>query len=225
MAQEPVKIAIDGPAGAGKTTVAKQLAERLGFLFLDTGALYRAATRGCIELGINLTDSQAVTEAVKKMKVELRDEKAFLDGRDVSVEIRKPELTREVKHLAANPVVRRKMTQAAREAAKDRSIVAEGRDAATVIFPDASVKVYLDADTRERAARRHKELLEKGQSVEYEETLDAIKRRDASDVERKDDPLQVAPGAHVVDTTGLTIEQVVDKLERLVKDEIGKRSE
>jgi cytidylate kinase len=222
---ELIRVAIDGPAGAGKSTVAKLLAERLGFLYLDTGALYRTATLGCIERGTNLSEPGKVSIAVSEMAVELRGRVPYLDGRDVVRDIRRPELTRKVRYLAANPAVRQQMTEAARRAAEGLSIVAEGRDAGTVIFQDAQVKAYLDASVEERAKRRHAELLQKGESVRLEKVLEAIEQRDKSDLERADDPLQAAPGAKVVDTTGLTIEQVVDKLEKLVKEKIAKGSE
>ena len=218
---ENVRVAIDGPAGAGKSTVARKLAERLGFLFVDTGALYRAATLGCLNGNVDLTDEQAVASRVEHMKVELRKGLPFLDGRDVSGEIRTSELTEGVKYLAANTRVRKIMTDAARKAAGGRDIVAEGRDAATVIFPEAQVKIYLDASTEERARRRHKELVEKGEKVTYDEVLKAIEARDRADFGRESDPLKIAVGAHVIDTTGLTIGQVVDKLENLVKQKVG----
>ncbi len=218
---EQIRVAIDGPAGSGKSTVARLLAERLGFLYIDTGALYRAATFGCIERGVDLSDAAALASAVAAMSVELRAGEPYLDGRSVATEIRRPELTQQVRRLASNPAVRRQVTEAARQAARGHSIVAEGRDAGTVIFPQARVKVYLDADPQERVRRRHRELREKGDSVSFEEVLDAIRRREASDMGRADDPLRVAEDAQVIDTTGLTIEQVVDSLEKLVKRKIG----
>jgi cytidylate kinase len=220
---ERIKVAIDGPAGAGKSTVAKLLAGRLGFLYLDTGALYRAATLGCLEQGVELADSDALASVVGKMTLELREGVPYLEGRDVAGEIRKPELTQKVRCLAANPAVRRHVTEAARRAAQGRDVVTEGRDAGTVIFPQAQVKIYLDALADERARRRHRELVERGETAAHEEVLEAIRRRDESDFERPDDPLRVAPGAEVVDTTGLSVSEVVDKLEKLVKRKVGER--
>lgn len=226
MTDELIRVAIDGPAGAGKSTVTKLLAQRLGFLYIDTGALYRAATVGCLLQGIESEDPEEIAAAVDGMSVELRDGVPYLNGRDVSREIRRPSLTEQVtKLVASNLRVREIMTEAARKAALGRNIVADGRDVAKRIFPEAQIKIYLDADEQERARRRHKELLEKGENITYEEVLVAIQTRDQDDFGRSYDALEKLPGAQVIDTSGLTIEQVVDKLEQLVKDKIGKGSD
>jgi cytidylate kinase len=223
VAEQHTRVAIDGPAGSGKSTVARLLAQRLGFLYIDTGALYRAATVGCLLQGIQDEGEEEIAAAVGSMNIELRNGVPYLDGRDVSEEIRRPSLTEQVtKLVASNLRVREMMTEAARKAASGRSIVADGRDVAKRIFSEAQIKIYLDADETERAKRRHKELLEKGEKVSYEEVLAAIQARDKDDFSRSYDALEKVPGAQVVDTTGLTIEQVVDRLEQLVKDKIGK---
>jgi cytidylate kinase len=226
MTREPIRVAIDGPAGAGKSTVAKLLAERLGFLYIDTGALYRVATVGCLEQGVDGEGPEEIAAAVGSMAVELCDGVPFLNGRDVSKEIRRPRLTEQVtKIVASNLRVRELMTEAARKAAVGHDIVADGRDVAKRVFPKAQVKIYLDASESERAKRRHQELLDKGEDVNYEEVLAAIQVRDRDDFCRSYDALEKVPGAQVVDTTGLTIDQVVDKLERLVKGRVEKGSE
>ncbi len=226
MAGEQIRVAIDGPAGAGKSTVAKLLAERLGFLYIDTGALYRAATVGCLEQGVDGKSPEDIADAVGSMAVELRDGVPFLNGRDVSEEIRRPKLTEQVtKVVASNLRVRELMTEAARKAAVGHDIVADGRDVAKKIFPKAQIKIYLDAGEPERAKRRHQELLKKGEDISYEEVLAAIQARDQDDFSRSCDALEKVPGAQVVDTTGMSIEQVVDRLEQLVKGKIGKGSE
>jgi cytidylate kinase len=226
MTRELIRVAIDGPAGAGKSTVARLLAERLGFLYIDTGALYRAATVGCLEHGVGGGDPEEIAAAVGSMAVELRNGVPFLNGRDVSKEIRRPRLTEQVtKIVASNLRVRKLMTEAARKAAVGHNIVADGRDVAKRIFPRAQIKIYLDASEPERARRRHRELLEKGENVSYEEVLAAIQARDQDDFCRSYDALEKLPGAQVVDTTGLAIKQVVDKLERLVKESIEKGNE
>ena len=223
--RKQVVVAIDGPAGAGKSTAARLLAGRLGCLYIDSGALYRAATLGCMQRGVDLEDAAAVEAAVGRMAVRYLPEGVYLDGRKLGGEIRAEEVTRKVRHLAANPAVRRMMTRAARDSVRDRDAVVEGRDAGGVIFPDARVKVYLDASVEERARRRGEELRNDGQDLTPSEVIDSIASRDRSDFSRADDPLGVAPGAAVVDTTELTIEEVVGKLEELVKQKVGEQDE
>ncbi|MBN1526013.1 MAG: (d)CMP kinase [Candidatus Omnitrophica bacterium] len=208
-------IAIDGPAGSGKSTVAKLIAGRLNFVYIDTGAMYRALTLKAMREKIDLEDAAALTELARATKIDLAHDaglKVFLDGEDVTGLIRTPELTNNVKHVAGVAGVRSEMVKLQQAIGRRRSSVLEGRDIGTVVFPDAQYKFYLDAHIEERTKRRHKELLESGMHV----TLDAMKQdietRDTSDIERKVGALKKAEDAVVVDTTHLTIDEVVEKL-------------
>lgn len=210
-------IAIDGPAGAGKSTCAKALAARLGYRFLDTGALYRAVTLRALRAGADPADGERVAEHARQARIVVEGDgpeaRVLLDGEDVSREIRGPGVTNAVPAVAAHAAVRREVLPLQREIARDGGVVAEGRDIGSVVFPDADLKVYLDADERTRAERRARERGEAdvGQ-VERE-----IHARDAADSGREVAPLRLADGAVRIDTTGLTIDEVVDRLVRLVQ--------
>ncbi|HUE59146.1 MAG TPA: (d)CMP kinase [Acidimicrobiales bacterium] len=198
-------IAIDGPAGSGKSTVAKAVASQLGLDYLDTGAMYRAVAFAAIRRGIDPEDAQRVADLARHIDLEV-GEAVKVDGADATIEIRSPEVTRAVSVVAANPAVRAELVARQREwaAAHDGGVV-EGRDIGTVVFPDAQVKVYLTADDTERASRRSKEMLD----LHYDQVAADIARRDHTDSTRASSPLSVAPDAVVLDTTGLGVDAVV----------------
>lgn len=215
-------IAIDGPAGSGKSTVAKEVAKKLGFIYVDTGAMYRALTLKAIKKNIDLTDSGALIDLAKNTKIHLETNKNFelsvkIDGKDVSEEIRTPFITNSVKHVACIAGVRREMVNLQRRAASEKGAVLEGRDIGTVVFPDADVKIYLDASIDERVKRRYKELIVKTPDIAIEEVKKDVAARDKSDEERSVGPLKKADDAILIDTTKLTIPEVVDKILGVVK--------
>jgi CMP/dCMP kinase len=205
-------IAIDGPAGSGKSTVARAVAARLGLGYLDTGAMYRAVAFAAIREGVDPADAGPVAELARSMELSVGDA-VIVDGVDATIEIRNPEVTRAVSTVAANPEVRAEMRIRQREwVAGHGAAVVEGRDIGTVVFPEAVVKVYLTADDRERASRRSKEMLD----LHYDEVAADIARRDHVDSTRAESPLVVAPDAVRLDTTGRQVDDVVDEVLRLV---------
>ena len=198
-------IAIDGPAGSGKSTVAKAVASQLGLDYLDTGAMYRAVAFAAIRHGIDPEDAEGVSNLARHVDMEV-GEAVKVDGADATIEIRSPEVTRAVSVVAANPAVRAELVARQREWADAHGGgVVEGRDIGTVVFPDADVKVYLTADDSERASRRSKEMLD----LQYDQVAADIARRDHADSTRAASPLSVASDAVVLDTTGLGVDAVV----------------
>ncbi len=210
-------IAIDGPAGSGKSTVAKEVARRLGLLYVDTGAMYRALTLKALREKIDIEDENALASLAKRTKIALKIGKNFalsvlLDEEDVTEEIRKSFVTVQVKYVARAPKVRKEMAALQRNIASSGKAVLEGRDIGTVVFPDADRKIYLDASVEERVKRRYKELKEKGHDVTLEEIKKDVIGRDHSDLTRKVAPLKKAEDARVIDTTDLTIDEVADRI-------------
>lgn len=210
-------IAIDGPAGSGKSTTAKLLAETIGVPYIDTGAMYRAATLKALRAGINLKDTKALIQVARKSVIRFEEGRAkkqrvFLDGKDVTKEIRLPELTKNVFYVAQQPAIRREMVKKQRALGKQNGAVMEGRDIGTVVFPNADYKFFLDADPTVRANRRHKELVEAGKAATIGQVFKELKARDASDRSRKEGPLKLAKDAVRIDTTSLTIQETVDRI-------------
>ena len=209
-------IAIDGPAGSGKSTVARAVAARLGLEYLDTGAMYRAVAFAALRRGIDPEDAGTVARLAEQVDIEVGDS-VSVDGVDASIEIRGPEVTRAVTVVAANPDVRKELQRRQREWAEAHGGgVIEGRDIGSVVFPDADVKVYLTASDEERATRRSREVLD----MDYDDVAADIARRDYADSNRAAAPLTVPGGAVMVDTTGLSIERVVDRVLALL-DQAG----
>jgi len=206
--REPV-VTIDGPAGAGKSTVAKEVARRLGFVLVDTGALYRAVAWAVAHAGIPPSDETAVSALLAGIQVSLDGARVLVDGRDVTGEIRSPEISMLTSRLTALPSVREKMTPIQRELAAAGGVVLEGRDTGTVVCPDAEVKIYLDADLGERARRRQAELESRGVAASRGEVQAEIALRDRQDSERALAPLRKPDGAITVDSTGVPPETVV----------------
>lgn len=213
-------ITIDGPAGAGKSTVARALARRLGFRFLDTGAMYRAVALAGLRQAIDWDRPDQLVQLAQGLRINVVGERIFLDGEDVTEEIRTSEVTAVTRHVADNRQVRALLVQLQREVAAADDFVSDGRDQGTVVFPQAECKVFLTADPRERARRRLCDLRGKGESARLEEVLAAQGRRDSEDESRPIGGLLPAADAVEVCTDGLTVEQVVDRLEALVKEQV-----
>jgi cytidylate kinase len=209
-------IAIDGPAGAGKSTVAKILAQELGFLYIDTGAMYRALTLKVLEKNIDIKDSRSIIETAKNTNIDLNNAqdaslKIFLDGQDVTKGVRQPRITKYVSDIAKIKEVRETMLVLQRRLGRQNNAVLDGRDIGTVVFPDAEKKFYIDADFKERVKRRYQELKGLGQDVSLDDVEADLRKRDTIDSTREFAPLKKAEDAVYIDTTNMSIGEVVDK--------------
>ena len=217
-----VIIAIDGPSGAGKSTLARRLAQELGYIYLDTGAMYRALALKLLRQGVDLADDARMAELVQSTAIDLRDNDGklavLLDGADVAGEIRAPEVSQMASKSSALKVVRARLLELQRTVGKRGSVVAEGRDIGTVVFPRAEVKIFLDASTRERARRRFEELSAAGRSVAFDETLRELEERDKRDSERDLAPLCQADDALRIDSSNLDADAVAALVLDLVKN-------
>jgi len=214
-------VAIDGPSGAGKSTVSKLLARELGYIYVDTGAMYRALGWKAVKEGVAPVEGPLLRELCAKTEVRLKSDgagiKVYVDGSDVTDLIRTPEMSMTASAISAQPCVRERLLELQREMGRGGGVVLEGRDIGTVVFPDAEAKFYLDADVDERARRRHKELTDKGQAVSLEDTVEDVKKRDYDDSHRDIAPLKKAPDAMLVDSTAMTIEQAVSVMKGRVE--------
>jgi cytidylate kinase len=219
---KPIVIAIDGPAGAGKSTVARGLAERLGLLYVDSGATYRAAALKALKAGVSPDDEPAVVELVASAIIQFvagdSGPRVLLDGDDVTAAIRSPEVSLAASKVSRYPAVRQKMISLQRSLARGRGVVMEGRDIGTVVFPEASLKVFLTAASEERARRRLEDDQQRGQVVSLEQTIAAIEQRDQLDRGRELSPLVAAPDAVEVDSTNLSADQVVERILALARE-------
>lgn len=211
-------ITIDGPAGAGKSTVARTLARRLGFRFLDTGAMYRAVALAGLRRGLDWAVPDDLAQLARRLDLRVAAERIFLDGEDVTEAVRTLEVTAVTRYAAQNPQVREHLVDLQRQAAEGENIVTEGRDQGTVVFPHAELKVFLTASPEERARRRLRDLQLQGEPVTLEQVLAAQQRRDREDACREVGPLVAAADAITLCTDGLTLDEVVAKLETLAHE-------
>jgi cytidylate kinase len=220
-----INIAIDGPAAAGKSTVAKMVAKRLSYIYIDTGAMYRALTYRALQQGIELDDEQALISLLKDTYIELRPshegQLVLVNGEDVTNVIRSKEVTNAVSFVAKHPLVREEMVARQRALAKNGGVVMDGRDIGTHVLPNAEVKVFLKASVEERARRRHKENIARGFPSDLETLKKEIARRDQLDSEREVAPLKKAEDAIEIDTTSLSIEEVVERIMEIANERIG----
>lgn len=219
-----INVAIDGPAGAGKSTVARAAAQKLGYIYVDTGALYRAVGVYCLRKGIETTDAEGVGAILSEITVELKFidgvQHVFLNGDDVSTEIRLPEASMAASNVSAIPSVRAFLFDLQRDIAAKNNCIMDGRDIGTVVLPNAQVKIFLTADDTERAMRRYKELQEKGSSVTYQEVLDDLRVRDYNDSHREIAPLKPAEDSVIVNTTNYTLEESINKIVETVEEKL-----
>ena len=217
-------IAIDGPAGSGKSTIARLIAKDKGLIYLDTGAMYRLVTLKALNKGILGNNDLNYLEEIKKLldnlNIDIKENGFYLDNVDVSEEIRKPIVSENVSDVAAIREVREKMVDLQRKFSESKNVILDGRDIGTVVFPNADLKIFLVADARERAKRRYRELIEKGENVEIEEIYENILKRDKIDSTRKESPLKKAKDAVEVDTTSKSIEEVKNEILRMINSNI-----
>ncbi len=209
-------IAIDGPSGSGKSTIAKKLALKLGIDYLDTGAMYRAITLKYIKFNISKNDELS-KEFLENTRIDFENGEIVLDGVNVEDEIRKPEVARLVPNIAKQKLVREFLVEMQRSIAKQKPIVADGRDMGTTVFPKASVKIFLTASADVRAKRRYQQHILQGKTVKYEEILKDVMERDEADINREISPLKKADDAILVDTSEMTIEKVIKQIEEIIK--------
>ena len=209
-------IAIDGPAGSGKSTIAKLIAEDLELVYLDTGAMYRLVTLKALKDGI-LGNLDKIIKMLDNLNIDIKENGFYLDDIDVSEEIRKPVVSENVSDIAAIREVREKMVDLQRKFSESKNVILDGRDIGTVVFPNADVKIFLVADAKERANRRYKELVAKGENVRIEEIYENILKRDEIDSTRKESPLKKADNAIEVDTTSKNIEEVKNEILNIIR--------
>ncbi|WP_294703757.1 (d)CMP kinase [uncultured Fusobacterium sp.] len=214
-------VTIDGPAGSGKSTIAKIIAKKYKFTYLDTGAMYRMIALYALENNIDLEDKIAIKNMLDNTKLDIVENKFFLNGKDVSEEIRTPKVSAVVSPVAAIKEVRVKLVDLQREISKGKKTILDGRDIGTVVFPNADVKIYLVASPEERANRRLKEYKEKGVEADYESVLASIKERDFIDSTREESPLMKAEDAHEIDSSIMSIEEVVEEISKYIDKKIG----
>lgn len=220
-----VSVAIDGPAGAGKSTIARQAAKAMGFIYVDTGALYRAIGLYSLQNGVEVSQPEQVEAMLASIEVELTfsqgEQHVLLCGKDVSQEIRTPEVSMAASKVSAVPQVRAYLFGLQQDMAKKHNVVMDGRDIGTVVLPHAQLKIFLTASPEERAKRRYEELLQKGAQVEFDEVLRELKERDYQDSHREIAPLKPADDAVLVDTTSCTLQQSIDRVISLIKERLA----
>lgn len=209
-------VTIDGPAGAGKSSIARDVAKRLGFEFLDTGALYRAVTLGAIRRQLEFDDAEALVAYVNDVKLQWRDNRVYLEKEDVSEEIRAPTVTGAIRFLADLPRVRERLSMMQRKIANGRDILTEGRDQGSEVFPDAECKIFLTASPVERAKRRQRQLADAGRTMPLDEILKAQDQRDAEDRDRPVGAMRPADDAVIIESDGMTAEEVVERILEIV---------
>ena len=220
-----IHIAIDGPAGAGKSTIARALAAQIGFIYVDTGALYRTVGLFMLRAGVDPADAEAVVPRLDGVQIALTfsegEQHVLLSGEDVSEAIRTPEVSMAASAVSAIPAVRAFLLSLQKELAAANNVIMDGRDIGTVIMPDAQLKIFLTASPQARAQRRFAQLQEKGEAVSYDEVLRDIQKRDEQDMTRAAAPLKPAPDARLVDTSNCTLDESIARVRELVRDVLG----
>ena len=210
-------VTIDGPAGSGKSTAARGLAERLGFDYIDTGAMYRAVAHSCLAADIDTTDRASVTDRAAELRIGFDGQDVLLDGVNISTALRSPSISEAASRVAQHPGVRAEMVRQQQAMVRERDLVTEGRDQGTEVFPNAECKFFLEASAEVRAVRRQEELLARGVEVPLKETLEQIRQRDHRDRTREISPLRPAEDAIVIDSSELTADGVLDRFEAHVR--------
>ena len=218
-------VAIDGPAGAGKSTIARKTAEDLGFIYVDTGALYRTIGYAVDHFGLSTKKAEDVVSALDRIQIELKfvagEQRVFLNGEDVSGLIRSPEVSMFASEVSAVPQVRDFLLALQRELAQKHDVIMDGRDIGTVVLPDADLKIFLTATPEDRAKRRYQQFLESGTVVDFDRLLEEIKQRDYNDSHREIAPLRQAEDALLIDTTGNTLAESIDLLGKIIRNRLG----
>lgn len=222
-----ISIAIDGPSGAGKSTISRKAAEKFGFIYVDTGAIYRTIGLATKIRGVSLDDTAAVVALLPTLEIELKyndagEQHMYLDGNDVSRDIRLPEVSMLASKVSAIPAVREFLIDMQRGMAEKYDVIMDGRDIGTVILPNADLKIFLTADVRDRARRRYEELRAKGMEKPFDEVLAEMEKRDEQDTQRAAAPLKAADDAVLLDTSGNTLEESIDEVCRLISEKTGR---